>query len=84
MEPQKKSILQSKNSVAPFKQRSILLGWTGASNLLSYNTSYLSSIKEIPFFIHHGRDARLLFNDLVNKLPEINYAEEDYAAEMSL
>ena len=48
------------------------------------NTSYQSSIKEIPFFIHHGRDARLPFNDLVNKLPEINYAEEDYAAEMSL
>ena len=51
---------------------------------LAINTSYQSSIKEIPFFIHHGRDARLPFNDLVNKLPEINYAEEDYAAEMSL
>ena len=51
---------------------------------LAINTSYQSSIKEIPFFIHHGRDARLPFNDLVNKSPEINYAEEDYAAEMSL
>ena len=51
---------------------------------LAINTSYQSRIKEIPFFIQHGRDARLPFNDLVNKLPEINYAEEDYAAEMSL
>ena len=51
---------------------------------LATNTSYQSSIKEIPFFIHHGRDTRLPFNDLVNKLPEINYAEEHYAAEVSL
>jgi hypothetical protein len=52
--------------------------------VLAINTAYQTSIKEIPFFLHHGRDARLPFNDLVNNLPALNYAEEDYSTEMSL
>ena len=50
---------------------------------LAINTAYQSSIKEIPFFLQHGRDARLPFNDLVNKSPVVNYSENDYAKEMA-
>jgi len=52
--------------------------------VLAINTSFQTSIQEIPFFLFHGRDARLPFNDLINKQAPVNYAEEDYATEMSL
>jgi hypothetical protein len=51
---------------------------------LAINTSLQTSINEIPFFLFHGRDARLPFNDIINKQPPINYAEEDYKVEMSM
>jgi len=52
------------------------------SALLAINTSFQTSINEIPFFLFHGRDARLPFNDIINKQPPINYAEENYKHEM--
>jgi transposase InsO family protein len=52
--------------------------------VLAINTSFQTSIQEIPFFLFHGRDARLPFNQLINKEAPINYAEEDYSIEMSL
>ena len=51
---------------------------------LAINTSFQSSICEIPFFLFHGRDARLPFNDFVNKIAPINYSEDNYAEEMLL
>ena len=55
-----------------------------ASAVLAMNTAFQTSINEIPFFLFHGRDARLPFNELINKQPPINYAEEDYKTEVSL
>ena len=55
-----------------------------ASATLAINTSFQTTINEIPFFLFHGRDARLPFNELINKQPPINYAEEDYKTEVSL
>lgn len=52
--------------------------------VLAINTSFQTSIQEIPFFLFHGRDARLPFNELINNQAPINYAEEDYSTEMSL
>ena len=48
---------------------------------LAVNTAYHSQISEIPFFLFHGRDARLPFNELINKSPRINYAEDNFAHE---
>ena len=50
--------------------------------LLAMNTAYQSLIQEVPYFLHHGRDANLPFNKLVNKRNRVNYSD-DYASEMS-
>ena len=51
---------------------------------LAINTAVQTSINEIPFFLFHGRDARLPFNNIINTQAPINYAEEDFKVEMSL
>ena len=60
--------------------------WDKQVNLaiLAINTAYQSQIMEIPFFLHHSRNARLPFNDLIIKIPYIIYAKEDFETEMAL
>jgi hypothetical protein len=52
--------------------------------ILAINTAYQTSIGDIPFFLFHGRDAQLPYEDLLCEQP-INYAtDENYAADMTL
>ena len=85
MEPQKQLIFAIKKKFLHLEEEDRFC-WDKQVSLtcLAINTSYLNSIKEIPFLILNGRDERLPYNDLVNKLPDINYSEEDHATEMSL
>ena len=84
MEPQKQIIIAIKKFLHLEEEYRFCWDKQVSLTCLAINTSYLSSIKEILFYILNGRGARLPFNDLVNKLPDINYSEEDYATEMSL
>jgi transposase InsO family protein len=51
--------------------------------ILATNCAYHTSIKEIPFYIYHGRDPSIPFSDFLGK-QKIDYTlGENYAAEMS-
>ena len=50
---------------------------------LAMNTAFQSSIEEIPFFLHRGRDATVPFNKLINDDSRVRYTEDDYSVEMS-